>query len=71
MPAWRERRDDARKIVVEKENTTIIESESIRTARRAAWAAWAGWICKERGRSLHPDVQRQVVRETPAGKPAG
>jgi hypothetical protein len=34
-------------------------------------AEWAGWICKERGSSLHPDVQRQVVREHPAGKPAG
>ena len=43
----------------------------IRTARRAAWAEWAGWICKKRQRSLPPDVRRQVVREDPAGKPAG
>ena len=41
--------------------------------RRAAWAEWAGWICKERRRSLLPDVQRlaREDRKPPAGNCRG
>ena len=39
--------------------------------RRAAWAEWAAWTCKERQRSLLPDAQRLVDRETPGGKLPG
>ena len=34
-------------------------------------AEWAGWTCEDWRRSLLPDVQRQVAREAPAGKPRG
>jgi len=41
--------------------------------RRAAWAEWAGWTCKERQRSVRPDVQRLVRedRKPPAGNCRG
>ncbi len=40
---------------------------------RAAWAEWAGWICKERRRSLLPDVQRlaREDRRPPSGNRRG
>ena len=41
--------------------------------RRVAWAEWAGWTCKERQRSLLPDVQRlaREDRKPPAGNCRG
>ena len=64
--------DGKLKIIARIEEPEVIAkvlSHLQRTALRAV--AWATWACKERQRSLLPDVQRLVDRRPPSGNRRG